>query len=161
MIELVETTFILAPIHRVFDLARSIDVHRIGSSKTRERATGGVTSGLIGMGQSVTWQAVHFGIRQSLTSKITAYDEPIYFQDTMQHGAFRSLQHDHLFRSPSSECTEMRDKLSFSAPFLVLGRIVEHLVLRNYMLRFLRQRNAILKRIAESTEWQRYLSAGL
>jgi hypothetical protein len=55
-------TSIAAPIERVFDLARSIDLHMKSTSRTGERAIAGTTSGLIGLGQGVTWRARHFGI---------------------------------------------------------------------------------------------------
>ena len=62
-------------------------------------AAGGVTSGLVGMGQRVTWRAKHFGVWQTLTSEITAMDRPAYFQDAMIRGPFRFMKHDHFFRS--------------------------------------------------------------
>src|SRR5436305_11428604 len=100
MVRLEEITVINAPIERCFDLARSVEVHLAGNVHFGEAAlaTGGVTSGLIGPGQQVTWRAKHFGIWQNLESEITAYRPPTYFQDTMRKGAFRSMKHDHHFR---------------------------------------------------------------
>ena len=158
MITLEETTLIQAPINRCFDLARSIEVHLIGTSDTGEEAIAGTTTGLIGMGESVTWRAKHFGVRQTLTSKITGFEPPSYFQDTMQQGAFRSLQHERLFKSLSAESTEMTDILKLAAPIPILGLLAEALVLRRYMQHFLRTRNRILKQLAESEYWQHYLS---
>jgi hypothetical protein len=54
-------TSIAAPTERVFDLARSIDLHTERTAGTGERAVAGVTSGLIGLGEEVTWRARHFG----------------------------------------------------------------------------------------------------
>jgi hypothetical protein len=67
---------IRTPIQRCFDLARSVEVHLAGNVHSGEAAlaTGGVTSGLIGMGYRVTWRAKHFGVWQELTSQITAFD---------------------------------------------------------------------------------------
>ncbi len=70
------STAINAPVERVFDLARSIDLHTASTSKTGERAVGGVTSGLIGMGDEVTWEARHFGVKQRLTVRVTVFDPP-------------------------------------------------------------------------------------
>lgn len=117
----------------------------------------GVTSGLIGMGQRVTWRAKHLGVWQSLTSEITAMDRPAYFQDTMLQGAFRFMKHDHFFRSLSPDDTEMKDVFCFAAPLTVLGRMAEIAFLRRYMQALLHERNVVLKRIAESSAWQRYL----
>src|SRR5687767_12428349 len=89
------STYISAPIERSFDLARSIDLHMLSTQGTNERAIAGVTSGLIDHGQTVTWSATHFGIRQTLTSKITALVYPTYFRDEMISGVFNSICHDH------------------------------------------------------------------
>jgi ligand-binding SRPBCC domain-containing protein len=152
---------IRAPIERCFDLARSVEVHLAGNTHWGEQAVaaGGVTSGLISLGQSVTWQARHFGIRQQLTSTITALDRPTYFQDTMQKGAFRSMHHDHFFRTVSPEATEMIDIFAFSAPFGLFGRLVELILLERYMRSLLRERNTMLREIAESSAWQQYLQS--
>jgi ligand-binding SRPBCC domain-containing protein len=161
MVSLHTTTVIRAPIARVFDLSRSIEVHVLGNVHFGEQATAGIRTGLIGMGEQITWQARHFFIRQHLTSAITAFDPPLYFQDTMLRGAFRSMQHDHYFRSvPTSDgtpATEMRDDFRFSAPLDPLGWISERLILRRYMLNLLTERNAVIQQVAESTEWQGYL----
>jgi ligand-binding SRPBCC domain-containing protein len=161
MIELHETTIIRAPVVRVFDLARSIEVHLLGNTHFGEQATAGTRSGLIGPGESVTWRARHFFIRQHLTSAITAFDSPHYFQDTMLRGAFRSMQHDHHFSElltpDGSPLTEMRDDFRFSAPFGSLGWLIERLILRRYMQKLLRERNTIIQQVAESNAWQQYL----
>jgi ligand-binding SRPBCC domain-containing protein len=159
MVKLEEITIIRAPLQRCFDLARSVEVHLAGNVHSGETAvaTAGVTSGLIGLGQQVTWRAKHFGVWQQLTSEITAMQPPAYFQDRMVHGAFRFMRHDHYFRSLSPDQTEMRDVFSFAAPLPAFGRLAEALVLRRYMQALLHERNAALKQIAESAGWQAYL----
>lgn len=69
-------TYIEAPIERCFDLARSIEVHIETVPKTSERAIAGTTSGLMELGDWVTWKATHLGVRQKLTSKITEMERP-------------------------------------------------------------------------------------
>jgi ligand-binding SRPBCC domain-containing protein len=159
MITLVEKTIIEAPIERCFDLARSVEVHLAGNVHWGEAAVacGGVTSGLVGLGQRVIWRAKHFGIWQRLTSEITAMDRPAFFQDTMIQGAFRFMKHDHMFRSLADNKTEMKDVFSFAAPLPIIGWLVETIVLRRYMQTLLRERNAVVKQIAESARWQEYL----
>ena len=159
MVRLEEITLIDAPIDRCFDLARSVEVHLAGNVHWGETAlaVGGVTSGLVGMGQRVTWRAKHFGVWQRLTSEITAMDRPSYFQVTMIQGAFRFMQDDHLFRSLPFAQTEMKDVFTFAAPLPVLGRLAEIVVLRRYMQALLRERNAAIKKIAESDGWRGYL----
>ena len=117
----------------------------------------GVTTGLIGNGESVTWQGRHLGVMLQHTSKITQYEPPTFFQDVMTAGKFKSFEHDHRFREQDGE-TVMKDELRFSAPFGVLGFMVESLVLRKYLTRFLLERNKLLKQVAESEVWREYLS---
>jgi ligand-binding SRPBCC domain-containing protein len=161
MITLDETTLIAAPIERCFDLARSVEVHLAGNTHFGEQAVAleGATSGLLALGDTVTWRARHFFIRQRLTSRITAFDPQVYFQDTMLRGAFRSMQHGHYFRTLADGRCEMRDIFRFAAPIPLLGRIAEFLVLRRYMRSLLRERNVIIKQIAESPTqaWRQYL----
>ena len=150
------STVIRAPRERVFDLARSIDAHQDSTGTTQERAVAGVTKGLIGMGGEVTWEARHFGIRQRLTVRVTAFDRPKHFQDVMVSGAFKSMVHDHDFAEGPTG-TVMRDRFEFESPQGILGRMADWLFLTSYMRRFLVRRNAVLRQLAESTEGSRYL----
>lgn len=149
-------TLIQAPRERVFDLARSIDAHRDSTGGTDERAVAGVTSGLIGPGEEVTWEARHLGVRQRLTVRITAFERPVHFRDEMLSGAFASLVHVHHF-AEHAQGTSMRDRLEFRSPLGVLGRLADRAFLATYMRRLLVRRNAVLKRLAESSGWSRYL----
>jgi len=160
MVTIEEITVINAPIEHCFDLARSVEVHLAGNVHCGESAvaTAGITSGLVEFGQRVTWRAKHFAAWHQLTSEITAMSRPAYFQDTMIRGVFRSMRHDHFFRTLSRDSTEMKDVFHFAAPIPILGRLVEIAVLRRYMQSLLRERNAAVKQIAESATWQEYVT---
>jgi ligand-binding SRPBCC domain-containing protein len=161
MVKLEEFTVIRAPVERCFDLARSVEVHLAGNIHSGEMAVAmaGITSGLIGMGERVTWRAKHFGVWQTLTSEITAMERPAYFHDAMIRGIFQSMHHDHYFRALSQQDTEMRDVFCFAAPLGILGRLAELVVLRRYMRALLHERNAVIREIAESPEWRKYLAS--
>lgn len=150
------TTFISAPPERVFDLARSIDLHSASTSQTRERAVGGVTSGLIGPGQSVTWRARHFGVWQELSVRMGAFERPDFFEDAMTQGAFARMKHRHAF-APEGEGTRMRDTFGWASPLGPLGWLADVLFLKRYLRKFIEERNGELKRVAESEEWRKYL----
>ena len=149
-------TDIKAPTAVCFDLARSIDLHVTSTGNSRERAVDGVTSGLIGNGQEVTWSARHFGIRQRLTSRITAFDPPRYFRDSLVRGAFSRFDHDHYFE-PLDDGTRMVDVFDYAAPLGLLGRLAEWLFLNRYMRRLLTERALGIKAVAESGECTSYL----
>ena len=153
---IVLTTLIHAPPERCFDLSRSIDLHVASTRQTGERAVGEVTSGLLGLGEEVTWSARHLGVRQTLTSRMTAFDRPRHFRDSMVRGAFRRFDHDHFFAA-RGEATEMRDVFDFESPLGPLGRLVDALVLERYLRRLLETRNDEIKRVAESDAWRELL----
>jgi len=141
-----------------FDLKRSVELHVTSTGDSGERAVAGVTSGLIGEGQEVTWSAKHFGIRQKLTSRITAFDRPRHFRDSLVRGAFARFDHDHYFE-PYDGGTKMIDVFDYSAPLGPLGRLAERLFLNRYMRRLLIERGLGIKAVAESGDHARYLSA--
>jgi ligand-binding SRPBCC domain-containing protein len=142
-------TYINAPIERCFDLSLNVDLHQQSVAHTQERPVAGVMVGTMTLGDTVTWAAVHFGIKQHLTTKITAYERPYRFTDEMTRGIFHELKHVHEFihQEPG---TLMVDIFWFQAPLGLLGRIAERLVLTRYMKRLLLARNRYLKQVAES-----------
>lgn len=151
MERIVVETLIAAPADRCFDLARDLDLHPESMAHTGETAVAGRTTGLIELGEEVTWRGRHFGVVQHFTSRITAYDRPRHFRDEMQRGAFRSFAHDHFFEA-AGEQTKMTDIVEFSAPLGILGRIVERLVLRRYVTRLLTVRADVIRERAERAQ---------
>ncbi|HZO75183.1 MAG TPA: SRPBCC family protein [Ktedonobacteraceae bacterium] len=141
--------YIAAPPERCFDLSLSVDLHRHSVAHTHERPVAGVTSGMMKLGDTVTWEAVHFGIKQHLTSKITTYERPYRFTDEMIQGAFQEITHVHEFVSQPPG-TLMIDLFTFRAPLGILGRIAEMLILTRYMKGLLLTRNRYLKQVAEA-----------
>jgi ligand-binding SRPBCC domain-containing protein len=133
-----------APPERCFDLSRSIELHLEAAASTGERAVGGVTSGLLGAGDTVTWEARHLGRWWRLTVRIATYDRPRFFRDEQVHGPFRRLVHDHLFE-PADGGTLMRDVFEFSSGLPLLDRVV----LAPHLRRFLVRRNELIRRRAE------------
>ena len=141
-------TLIDADITTCFDLARNIDLHKASLSHSSEIAIAGKTSGLIGLDEWVTWEAVHFGMVQQLTSKITEFDSPHYFVDEMVSGAFKSFKHEHIFTVAGNQ-TIMTDKFDFQSPYGIFGKIANVLVVKRYLTNLLRTRNSFLKQKAE------------
>jgi ligand-binding SRPBCC domain-containing protein len=143
-------TFINAPIEIVFDLARNIDLHKSSAAGTDENAISGKVTGLINLGERVTWRAKHFGLYQNLTVQITDFKKPYLFTDTMLKGAFSSMKHTHKFETIENG-TRMTDIFVYKSPLLLLGRLADYLFLKNYMKKFLLERNKILKQVAEES----------
>lgn len=156
MARIILRTEINAPVARCFDLSRSIDLHQQSTAHTEEKAIAGRASGLIELGETVTWEAKHFGIRQQLTSKITEFKYADFFVDEMQKGAFKHIYHLHQFQR-EGEKTIMLDDFQFSSLFCFLGKIAEALFLKRYLRKFLMERNQMIKRFAEGNEWKSIL----
>jgi len=149
-------TYIKAPVERCFDLSRSIDVHIASTKRTHEKAIAGRTSGLINLNETVTWKAKHFGLYQTLTTKITQMKSPDYFVDEMMEGAFKSIFHLHQFEAKGSG-TLMTDRFYYEAPLGIAGRIFDRVILHRYMKRLLQERNQLIKSFAEGDEWKGFL----
>lgn len=141
---------VAAPLERVFDLARDIDVHQQSQTKHQEKAIAGRTAGLIEEGEEVTWEAKHLGVRQRLTSRIVVMRRPAHFRDVLVRGAFERFEHDHYFTTLPGNRTLMRDVFDYTAPLGWLGRLADILFLKQYMRNLILERNAEIKRIAET-----------
>jgi ligand-binding SRPBCC domain-containing protein len=148
-------TRIEAPIERCFQLALSVDLHALSTKNTQETLVGGVQSGILKLGESVTFRAKHFGIWQTLTSKVTEMHAPAYFCDEMQQGAFKWMKHEHHFLQKGSE-TIMRDVFKFESPFGWVGKLVDALFLKQYLTHFLKERCDVIKKYAEGDNWQQF-----
>ena len=156
MPKIVTFTRIKAPQKLVFDLSRSIDLHLISTKETNEKAIAGRKTGLIELGETVTWRAKHLGVYQNFTSKVTGCKEADYFADKMLFGAFKSFYHEHFF-SYENGATILKDSMVFVSPLGWLGKLVDFLFLKNYMKTFLVKRNHTLKAYAESDKWKEIL----
>jgi ligand-binding SRPBCC domain-containing protein len=137
-------TSIAAPIEAVFGLALSIDAHVASMRSSREQAVAGVTTGEIGLGEEVTWRAWHFGVRWTMTNRITELDPPNSFVDEQVQGPFAAFRHTHIFE-PSGTSTTMLDKVVFSAPFGPLGGAAEKVLLGRYLRSLIETRNVFLR----------------
>lgn len=123
---------------QLFDVSLDIGEHIESMAHSGERAIAGVSTGLIGLGETVTWRARHFGIWFTMTSKITALDRPTRFVDQQVRGPFRVFHHEHLFQREGDE-TVMTDVLTVGSP--LFGRLAERVVLVPYLRRLIRRRN--------------------
>ena len=150
------TTLINAPAQRVFDLSRSINLHKISTAHTGEKAIAGVLNGLIEVNETVTWQAKHLFKLRQFTSKIIAMEKPVSFTDEMIQGDFTEYKHEHHFKQIENG-TIMIDLVHFESPYGMVGKIFNQLYLKNYMKTFLLERNEVIKEYAESQKWKAIL----
>jgi ligand-binding SRPBCC domain-containing protein len=151
------TTFIAAPPERVFNLSRSIDLHKISTAHTNEQAVAGVMSGLIRLNETVTWQAKHLFKQRRFTSKITAMENPSFFCDEMTEGDFKKFRHEHHFK-PADNGVVMIDIIEFESPWSFIGRLFNKLYLKKYLQALLVKRNNTIKEYATTGKWKLILN---
>jgi ligand-binding SRPBCC domain-containing protein len=147
------TTFVEAPVERLFDLTRSIDLHKKSMSKSNEQAVAGTTMGLIELNETVTWKAKHLFKTRILKSKITEMKRPISFTDEMVSGDFKSLHHQHHFKQTANGSL-LIDLFHFETPYGIIGKITNTLFLTGYLKKLLENRNRFIKEYAESEKWK-------
>ncbi|WP_295126052.1 SRPBCC family protein [uncultured Chitinophaga sp.] len=147
------TTVIHAPLQRVFDLSRSITLHKRSMEHTNEEAVAGRTNGLIENGETVTWRAKHLNKVRQLKVHITAMQKPGLFIDEMLEGDFTFMKHEHHFKEIENG-TVMIDIMEFGTPYGKLGKVFEKIYLNKYMTRLLERRNEVIKDFAETEKWR-------
>lgn len=151
-------TIINAEIETVFDLSRSVDLHITSTQHTKEKVIAGKTTGLLELNDSVTWNANHLGFNQNLTSKITKFERPQFFEDKMVKGAFKSFKHEHHFSTEEGK-TKMTDIFVYESPLGLLGKAADALFLNKYITKLLTKRNKTIKEFAESEKWKTVLNS--
>lgn len=150
------TSFIAAPIERVFDLSRSINLHQISTASTNEKAIAGVMHGLINKNETVTWQAKHLFKNRQFTTKVTAMQSPDFFTDEMIKGDFKTFNHEHYFKAVENG-TIVIDKINFESPYGIIGKMANSIFLTSYLEKFLTKKNAVIKDYAETQKWKAIL----
>jgi ligand-binding SRPBCC domain-containing protein len=150
------TTFIAAPVKRVFDLSRNITLHKLSMQQTGEQAISGTTSGLIKKDETVTWKAKHLFRTRFFTSKITEMEPFEKFTDKMVRGDFKSFEHEHFFK-PIDNGTIVIDIIRFETPYGIIGKILNKLYLTPYMEKLIKMRNEVIRNYATGEKWRALL----
>lgn len=141
-------THYFAPIEKVFDTNRNIDIHQQSASKTKEVAIAGITSGLINKNETVTWKGKHFGVYLTHQSLISEMIYPTYFIDEQLKGQFKSFKHQHFFEQKEN-FVEVTDVLEYETPYGIFGTLFDKIILKKHLTNFILHRNAVLKNLAE------------
>ena len=101
-------------------------MHTKTSSLTNEKAVVGVTDGLLEKGDTVTWVATDFCIRQSLPVKTVDMERPNHFTDNMVKRAFQSYICTHVFLELSKGIL-MISTFYYNSPFDILVILADKL----------------------------------
>jgi ligand-binding SRPBCC domain-containing protein len=153
-------TWIDAPVERCFLLSLSVDLHAASARSTQGNGNAVAADGTIGEGDTLTFKGRHFGVHWRHTSLIEKLRPHSYYRDVMIAGPFQHFEHDHHF-APMDDGTRMRDEIRFLASGGFLGQLRTRIFLRKQLKAFLMERNAMIKRLAESEDWHKYLERGV
>ena len=82
--------------------------------------------------------------------------KPDHFTDEMVEGDFRSLKHEHHFKTIVNG-TLMIDYFEYELPYGMLGKFLDLIYLKNYLTKLIERRNEAIKKYAESDQWSRIL----
>jgi len=148
------STVINAPIERCFLLSTSVEIVRMELKMT---PVAGRTSGHVVCGDTVRWEGWQLGFPNYHVSLIPNFDPPLYFQDRMIAGRFKSFEHDHWFAEVAGG-VELRDEVRFVMPLGWAGWLGGKFVLVPHIRGLMRRRFALLKRMAESDEWRAFMN---
>ena len=151
------TSFVAAPQEIVFDLSRSISLHKISMEHTGEQAIAGTTSGLVNKDDTVTWKGRHLFKTRFFTSRITEMQPFEKFTDKMIKGDFKSFEHQHFFK-PAENGTIIIDIINYETPYGWLGELVNKFYLNSYLEKLIIHRNEVIKQYGESDKWRALLS---
>ncbi|MFJ9466543.1 SRPBCC family protein [Streptomyces caniferus] len=137
-------TAVAAPPDQVFAACLDVQAHTRSMAASSERAVDGRRRGELALGDTVTFQARHFGLTWRLKARITAYDRPRGFVDEQESGPFKRWRHAHHFAPDGAGGTVMRDVIDFASPWGPLGYLVDRILLSRYMPHLITVRNAYL-----------------
>jgi ligand-binding SRPBCC domain-containing protein len=144
-----------APIERCFLLATDVELTR---QTLKMRPAAGRTAGKVVGGDRTVWRGWLLGLPYVHESVVTRYELPGFFQDTMVRGLFRRFQHEYQFIEIGGQ-TLLIDRVRFSLPLGMVGRVAGRRLLVPYVVKVLRRRLMRLKLVAESEEWRMYLGS--
>jgi len=150
------TTFIAAPIERVFDLTRHLAIYKY-LMNGKEKFSSATASNLVNNGETITIQVKHFGKTRWVTTKVTAFQKPSSFVQEQVKGDLLHFKHEHYFKKVDNG-TILIDLINFAGPRDVVGKIIGKTYLKKYLEKFFHRRNKIIQQYAESEKWRAVLT---
>ena len=151
------TTFIEAPMQRVYDLARHISVLKGSLTGTPVQVTSGGGAYLFQRGDTLTFQSRNLGRTRTITARITEMDGKTLFTEEQVKGDLKSYRHSHHFK-PTENGTIMIDMIECEGPRDFLGSLAGGHALKSYLEKLTGKRIANIRQYAESDKWKAVLT---
>ncbi|MDE3104815.1 MAG: SRPBCC family protein [Acidobacteriota bacterium] len=154
MLTMRRTTWIAAPVERVFRLAACLDLQLLAGERRGLRILAGRGQGLLAGGDRITWRQRVLGLPIRYQTEVNVWHPHHHFRTMMLLGPLRSYHHDRYFAA-QNDGTRLQDEVTLRP-----GGVTAWLptaVLRSQLQKRLLERNARLKQVAESNDWHTYL----
>lgn len=147
------TTFIKAPVERVFDLCRNTTVYRKALEARKEQLNASATGILVKEGDTFTLSAKHLGKTRAVTARIIEMDVNEKFVEEQVKGDLKSFRHEHYFK-PVENGTIVIDMVEMEEPRDAVGGVLGKLFMKKYFETLVSKRNELIKYYAESDKWR-------
>lgn len=151
------TTFIAAPIERVFDLSRHMALYKLLFQNRTEKFSSGAASTIVGKGETITVVSKHAGRARMSMIKITELQRPLIFTEEQVKGDLQNFRHEHHFKAVQNG-TIIIDLVDFGAPKDFIGKIIGKFYFKQFLEELLRKRNELIRGYAETEKWRAVLS---
>lgn len=151
------TTFIAAPIERVFDLSRHLAIYKLVFQGRKAEFRSGAASNLLGIGETISVLGKIAGKNRLTMLKITKLQKPASFTEEQVKGDLELYKHEHHFK-PADNGTIVIDLLEFGPPKDILGRIIAKIHMKKYLEEFITKRNEMIRNYAETEKWRAVLT---
>lgn len=147
------TTFIKAPVDRVFDLCRNTTIYRKALHGGNETLSASASDVLVKEGDTVTLSAKHLGKVRALTARVIELSKHEKFVEEQVKGDLKSFRHEHYFK-PVENGTIVIDMVKMEEPRDAVGGFLGKWFMKKYFEKILHKRNELVKQYAESDKWR-------
>ena len=151
------TSFIAAPVERVFDLSRHLALYKLLFQNRKEKFTSGAGSNMLNNGETLSIVVTKAGRSRMSMIKITSLQRPVSFVEEQVKGDLENFKHEHHFK-PIENGTIIIDLVQYGMPRDLLGRIFGKLYFRKYMEELVHKRNELIRSYAETEKWRAVLT---
>ena len=151
------TTFIAAPVDRVFDLSRHLALYKLAFHNRKEKFSSGAGSSLLSKGETVSIVSKHAGRSRMSMIKITDIQKPTNFTEEQVKGDLQNFRHEHHFKKADNG-TIIIDIVDFGMPKDFLGKIFGKIYFKKYLEELVNKRNEVVRSYAETEKWRAVLS---
>ncbi len=151
------TTFINAPIDRVFNLSRCLALSKMALKGGNEQLLSSSAANMVAAGETITLRAKHMGKTREITARVTDFTLPDGYTEEQIKGNLKSFRHEYHFKKVDNG-TIMIDLVEFEGPRDLAGSLAGKFFLKSYFEKNVKKKNDLIRQYAESEKWKAVLT---